>query len=134
MPGAVRFAARLRSYNGSRCPAHPPRARRGTIGNWTYTQYGVEEPKMNFQESQRPERPMTPYRWLVAAALLSIMLAQMVAMVMVTRSQVLRAEVREAAERHQARTMGSTAVASSGARPVDASSSGLITVGLSAAR
>ena len=87
---------------------------------------------MNSQENLRPERPMTPYRWLVAAALLSIMLAQMVAMVMVTRSQVLRAEVREAAERHQGRT---TAVASSAdRRPVDASSNGLITVGLSTAR
>jgi hypothetical protein len=52
-------------------------------------------------------------------------------MVMVTRSQVLRAEVREAAERTQGRTM---AVASSVDRPVDASSNGLITVGLSAAR
>ena len=86
---------------------------------------------MNAEENQRTERPMTPYRWLVAAALLSIMLAQMVAMVMVTRSQVLRAEVREAAERTQGRTM---AVASSVDRPVDASSNGLITVGLSAAR
>lgn len=86
---------------------------------------------MNTQESLRPERPMTPYRWLVAAALLSIMLAQMVAMVMVTRSQVLRAEVREAAERSQLRT---TTVASSADRPVDASSHGLITVGLSTAR
>ena len=86
---------------------------------------------MNAEENQRTERPMTPYRWLVAAALLSIMLAQMVAMVMVTRSQVLRAEVREAAERTQGRTM---AMASSVSRPVDASSNGLITVGLSAAR
>ena len=86
---------------------------------------------MNAEENQRTERPMTPYRWLVAAALLSIMLAQMVAMVMVTRSQVLRAEVREAAERTQGRTM---AVASSVNRPVDASSNGLITVGLSATR
>jgi len=89
---------------------------------------------MNSQEQLRPERPMTPYRWLFAAALLSLMLAQMVAMVVVTRSQVLRAEVREAAERNQGPATGSTAVASSGARPVDASSSGLITVGLSAAR
>jgi len=86
---------------------------------------------MNAEENQRTERPMTPYRWLVAAALLSIMLAQMVAMVMVTRSQVLRAEVREAAERTQGRTM---AMASSVDRPVDASSNGLITVGLPAAR
>jgi hypothetical protein len=103
----------------------------GTIGNWTYTLYGVEEPTMNSPEQLRPERPMTPYRWLLAAALLSIMLAQMVAMVLVTRSQVLRAEVREAAERTQART---TSVASSNARTVDASSNGLITVGLSATR
>ena len=86
---------------------------------------------MNAQEPLRAERPMTPYRWLVAAALLSIMLVQMVAMVMVTRSQVLRAEVREAAERNQARP---TSVASSGTRSVDASSHGLITVGLTAAR
>ncbi|MGJ7484107.1 hypothetical protein ACSFA2_02545 [Variovorax sp. LT2P21] len=77
---------------------------------------------------------MTPYRWLLAAALLSIMLVQMVAMVLVTRSQVQRAEVREAAERSQGRTAGSTAIASSGARPLEASSNGLITVGLSAAR
>ena len=89
---------------------------------------------MNHTEQLRPERPMTPYRWLLAAALLSLMLAQMVAMVVVTRSQVLRAEVREAAERNQGPATGSTAVASSGARPVDASSSSLITVGLSAAR
>lgn len=87
---------------------------------------------MNSREELRAERPMTPYRWLLAAALLSIMLAQMVAMVLVTRSQVLRAEVREAAERSQGRTTGSTALASS--RPVDASGNGLITVGLSAAR
>lgn len=86
---------------------------------------------MNSQEPLRPERPMTPYRWLLAAALLSIMLVQMVAMVMVTRSQVMRAEVREAAERTQTRP---TAVASSNTRAVDASSNGLITVGLSAAR
>ena len=89
---------------------------------------------MNSQEPLRAERPMTPYRWLLAAALLSIMLAQMVAMVMVTRSQVLRAEVREAAERTESRGARSTAVASSESRPVDASSNGLITVGLSAAR
>jgi len=89
---------------------------------------------MNFPEQGRPERPMTPYRWLLAAALLSLMLAQMVAMVLVTRSQVLRAEVREAAERSQGRTAASTAVASSNAVPLDASRNGLITVGLSAAR
>lgn len=86
---------------------------------------------MNSPEQLRPERPMTPYRWLLAAALLSLMLAQMVAMVLVTRSQVLRAEVREATERTQART---TSVASSNARTVDASGNGLITVGLSATR
>ena len=86
---------------------------------------------MNSPEQLRPERPMTPYRWLLAAALLSLMLAQMVAMVLVTRSQVLRAEVREAAECTQART---TSVASSNARTVDASRNGLITVGLSATR
>ncbi|WP_262077778.1 hypothetical protein [Variovorax sp. N23] len=89
---------------------------------------------MNSQEYLLPERPMTPLRWLLAAALLSIMLAQMVAMVMVTRSQVLRAEVREAAERSQGPTRGSTAVVSSDARPVDVPRHGLIAVGLSAAR
>lgn len=89
---------------------------------------------MNSQEYLHPERPMTPLRWLLAAALLSIMLAQMVAMVMVTRSQVLRAEVREAAERSQGPTRGSTAVVSSDARPVDVPSHGLIAVGLSAER
>lgn len=86
---------------------------------------------MNSEEQLRPARAMTPYRWLLAAALLSIMLVQMVAMVMVTRSQVLRAEVREVAERTQAR---STSVVSSHARTVDASGNGLITVGLSTAR
>jgi hypothetical protein len=121
----------LWSYSASRSTVRAVAERHGTIGNWTYTPYGVEEPKMKTQEALRTERPMTPYRWLVAAALLSIMLAQMIAMVMVTRSQVLRAEVREAAERTQARA---TSVASSNSGTVDASSQGLITVGLSAAR
>lgn len=84
---------------------------------------------MNSQSSPRADRPLLSYRWLLAAALLSIMLAQMVAMVMVTRSQVVRAEVRESAER-----TGLSGGLSSEAAPADASSHALITVGLSAAR
>ena len=87
---------------------------------------------MNSQEQLRPERPMTPYRWLLAAALLSLMLAQMVAMVVVTRSQVLRAEVREAAER-----MPPTMARAPSAAPiavVEVSDAGLLKVGLSSAR
>ena len=84
------------------------------------------------QQQLRPERTMTPYRWLLAAALLAIMLVQMVAMVFVTRSQVLRAEVREAAERvppTMARAPSAAPIAA-----VEVSDAGLLKVGLSSAR
>jgi hypothetical protein len=105
----------------------------GTIGATPRTPRGSEEePILNPDVSLRPERPMTPYRWLLAAALLSIMLAQMVAMVLVTRSQVLRAEVREAAERSQVQT--ARAAPPGGTAGIDVSSAGLMKVGLASAR
>jgi len=44
-------------------------------------------------------REMTPYRWLLLAVLLSIVLAQVAAMAMLARSQVQKAELRDAMER-----------------------------------
>lgn len=42
---------------------------------------------------------MSPLRKLLLAVLISVVLAQIAAMAMVARSQVLKAEIREAAER-----------------------------------
>lgn len=64
-------------------------------------------------------RDIRPYRWLWVAALGAVLLAQVVALVMVTRSQVRKAEAHYAAQRPSTSTSIPAPTAS-----IDASSAG----------
>jgi hypothetical protein len=70
---------------------------------------------------------MSPLRKLLLAVLISVVLAQLAAMAMVARSQVLKAELREAAERSGSRAQAAE-------RSVEAARPQAMTVGYAAPR